>query len=287
MDTANARITVLVENTAKQPKLLAEHGLAYWIEYGGHHFLFDTGQGYVLRHNAAELGIPLSLVEAVVLSHGHYDHTGGLGQVLCGERLVTVYAHPAAFQPKFARHSGVRPIGIPPSATEALRRPNIVVRPVTQPTMIVPGVMATGPIPRTSEMEKFNPRFFLDERCQTIDPLEDDQALFLTTSKGVVILLGCAHSGVINTVRYVEKLLPDQPICALIGGMHLVEASEEQIQWTIKELKDREIPLIAPAHCTGIKATVALWQAFADHCTEACVGKQWQFDLAVRSEGNR
>ena len=274
MDTVKARITILAENTAKQPKLLAEHGLAYWIEYAGHHILFDTGQGYVLEHNAAELGIPLSQVEAVLLSHGHYDHTGGLGQVLCGERLVTVYAHPAAFQPKFARRSDVRPIGIPPSAAQAVRRSNVVVCPVTEPTQIAPGVMATGPIPRTSEMEKSNPRFFLDETCETIDPLEDEQALFFTTPKGVVILLGCAHAGVINTVRYVEKLLPDQSIYGLIGGTHLVEASQEQIQWTVNELKNREMRMLAPAHCTGIKATVALWQAFVDRCTKAYVGER-------------
>jgi len=281
MSRSKARVTILVENTTKQPKVLAEHGLAYWIDYAGHHILFDTGQGYVLRHNATALGIPLNSVEAIVLSHGHYDHTGGITEVLSGGEAVDVFTHPAAFRPKFIRRPTGAPvfIGIPELACKNLQRLTTYIHDVNGPTTICPGLTATGPIPRSHEFEKTPPRFFLDESCCVADPLEDDQAVFFTTSRGLVILLGCAHVGVINTISYIEQLMPGQPIHALIGGMHLLEAPQERIQWTVKELEKRRIQMIAPAHCTGMKATVAIWQAFPECCSEAYVGTQWEFDL--------
>jgi len=281
MDQSKVRVTILAENTAKQAKVLAEHGLAYWIEYAGHQILFDAGQGYVLRHNATALEIPLNSVEAIVLSHGHYDHTGGIAEVLADREGINVFAHPAAFGPKFIRRSdgSVRFIGIPEIAFQSLQRPTVSVHHVTRPTTIYPGLVVTGPIPQLLGCETGNPRFFLDEACQTRDSLEDDQAMFFTTSKGLIVLLGCAHSGVINTISYIEQLVPGQPIHALMGGMHLLEASQERIQWTVNELRKRKIQMIAPAHCTGIKATLAIWQAFPERCSEACVGTQWEFDL--------
>ena len=281
MGQTKARVTILVENTAKRARLLAEHGLAYWIEYGGHRILFDTGQGYVLRHNAAELNIDLASVEALVLSHGHYDHTGGIAEVLSRAKEVDVYAHPAAFRPKFMQRSdgSIRSIGIPEAASQALHGPAVTVHHVSQPTIVFPGLVATGSIPRVTEFEVPNPRFFLDDACRTQDLLEDDQAVYFTTQQGLVVLLGCAHSGAINTFRYITQLVPDQPIHALIGGMHMVDASEERIRETLRELKNWTIQLIAPAHCTGMNATLAVWQAFSNRCREACVGSQWEFSI--------
>lgn len=283
MSEGKVRINVLVENTAKRARLLAEHGLAYWIDYGGHHILFDTGQGYVLRHNAAELGVELASVKALVLSHGHYDHTGGVAEVLSVARQIDVYAHPAALQAKFMRRSDgtVRSIGIPEAASRALRQGGVCFHETRQPTVIVPGVMATGPIPRVTQYELPNPHFFSDDTCRTPDPLEDDQAVYLTTRHGLVVLLGCAHSGVINTIRYIRELVPDRPIYALIGGMHMADASQERIRETLAELQKQTVELIAPAHCTGMPATVAICQTFAKRYCEACVGTQWEFDIST------
>ena len=118
------KITVLVENTAESPGLLAEHGLAFWIEAGSQCILFDTGQGNVLLNNAYRLGISLSRVDAIVLSHGHYDHTGGLADALRGNRPEAVYAHPAAMKPKFARNKDgtSREIGVPSLCEWAVQR---------------------------------------------------------------------------------------------------------------------------------------------------------------------
>ncbi len=280
--TGKVRITVIVENTAQGPGLVGEHGLAYWIEWpDGRCVLFDTGQGSVLVRNAYRLGLPLSNAEAIVLSHGHYDHTGGLGDVLPVDRPATVYAHPAAFQPKFARNKNgtAREIGMPALAQEAVEQPSVTVVHTEGPTRILAGLTATGPVPRTTEFEDPGGPFFLDQTCREPDPLIDDQSLFFESNGGLVVLLGCAHSGVINTLQYVSACADHRPIQAVIGGMHLVGASPERLRRTIEELRRLEVQRLVPAHCTGMAATVALWNAFPERCWLCHVGTRFEFAL--------
>ena len=188
------RITVLVENTAQGAGILAEHGLAYWIEWDGRRTLFDTGQGNVLASNAYKLGIPLREADAVVLSHGHYDHTGGLPEALKTSRPVTVYAHPAAFAPKYARKAdgSAREIGIPHPAERAIRSLRNRLVYTDQPTPVVDRLTVTGPVPRLTDFEDTGGPFFLDQACTKPDPLEDDQSVVFDTVEGTVVLLGCA-----------------------------------------------------------------------------------------------
>lgn len=112
----------------------------------------------------------------------------------------------------------------------------------------------------------------LDEACTQPDPLEDDQSVFFDTVDGTVVLLGCAHSGVINTLHYIRQLTDNRPIHTVIGGMHLVGASSRRTERTIEELKQLGIRRFAPAHCTGMPATVALWNAFPGQCQPCPVG---------------
>ena len=262
--TAKTRVTVLVENTAGGPDVVAEHGLSYWIEHKGYHVLFDSGQGGVLAHNAYKLAVPLREVDALVLSHGHYDHSGGVPEALKFADSAMVHAHPAAFARKFARNSDgtAREIGMPLASRETIRRRRGKFAATDRPTCVLEGVIATGPVPSHTDFEDVGGSFFLDEACTAPDSLEDDQAVFFDTAEGIIVLLGCAHAGVVNTVRYIQKLTENRPIHALIGGMHLVGASSRRIARTIEELKQIGVKRLAPAHCTGLPATVALCNAF-------------------------
>ncbi len=278
----NARIAVLLENTAQGPDILAEHGLAYWIECDGHNVLFDTGQGHVLANNAYRLHIPLHEADAIVLSHGHYDHTGGLAEALSTNRLATVYAHPAAFAPKYARRSdgSAREIGIPHDAERAAERLRNRLVYTDRPTPITDRLTLTGPVPRRTDFEDTGGPFFLDRACTRPDPLDDDQSVFLDMVEGTVVLLGCAHAGVINTLQYIRQLTGDRPIRAVIGGMHLGEASPERIRRTIAELRRLGVKQLAPGHCTGMPAAAMLWTAFPDMCVTCHAGSVFEFQLA-------
>jgi 7,8-dihydropterin-6-yl-methyl-4-(beta-D-ribofuranosyl)aminobenzene 5'-phosphate synthase len=274
------KITVVVENTAQGPGLLAEHGLAYWIEYGGRHILLDSGQGGVLISNAYKLGIPIQEIDALVLSHGHYDHTGGAAEALKTNRPVTVYAHPAAFARKFMRKSegAVREIGMPCLSSNAIHDSRNRLIDADRPTTVFEGLIATGPVPRLTDFEDTGGAFFLDEACTQPDPLEDDQSVFFNTVEGVIVLLGCAHSGVINTLHYISRLTENRPIRAVIGGMHLAGVTTERIKRTIEEFQRIGIKYLAPAHCTGVPAIVALWNAFPSKCQPCTVGTRFEYE---------
>ena len=277
----NVRLTVIVENTAERRGLLAEHGLAYWIEFGPQKVLFDCGQGVVLASNAYKLEVPLHTADAIVLSHGHYDHTGGLDEALRNNLRCAVFAHPEVLTPRFARgdNGAVKEIGIPYSSERAMRQRLDLWVKTEKPTTVVDGLTATGPIPRVTDFEDTGGPFFLDRDFRQPDPIADDQALFFETDGGTVVLLGCAHAGVINTLRYIHTITDDRPIHAVLGGMHLVDASPERMSRTIEELRRLGVKCLGPAHCTGGAAVVALWSAFPGRCITCHVGTRFEFEI--------
>jgi len=267
------RILVLSENTAGGTGLLAEHGLSFWIEYGGRRILFDTGQGMVLLHNAARLGVPLDTVDAIVLSHGHYDHTGGLKDVLNVANGPEIYAHPAAFAPKYAcsPSGSPRDIGIPNLDEQTVRAKSTLVL-TDGPTDVFPGVRVTGPVPRTNEYEDTGGRFFRDAACSKPDTFPDDQALYLEAGDGLVVVLGCAHAGVINTLKHIQQLTNGKPVHTLMGGMHLVSANPERLDRTVRDLRAFGIRRLLPAHCTGFPAMARLMHEFPAQYGQCHVG---------------
>lgn len=273
-------ITVLVENTAAGQGLLAEHGLAVWIERHSNSVLMDTGQGAVLASNAYRLQVPLYEADSIVLSHGHYDHTGGLAELLRRNQRANIFAHPDCLTGKYARRqdSDPREVGMPNSARlmmmdESAHRWEQTVGP--QP--IADGLMTTGAIPRVTDFEDTGGPFYLDRDCHRPDPLQDDQAVFFESSAGIVVLLGCAHAGVINTLLHIRKMTGRKPIHAVAGGMHLVNASPDRLRRTIDELRRLKVERLGPAHCTGSRAVAALWNAFPDQCFDYHVGTRLEF----------
>ena len=219
------RITVVVENTARKPGLLGEHGLSFWIDTGTHHVLFDTGQGQTLGPNANCLHLDLASADAVVLSHGHYDHTGGLRHVLGVATRAKLYLHPQALIRRYSGRAGqARAVGLASVTEQELSQEIHRLDWTTHPTEVVPGVFATGEIPRRTAYEDTGGDFFLDAAGQVPDRILDDQGLYADTDLGLVVILGCAHAGVVNTLDYIRHIT-GRPIHAVLGGTHLVNAS--------------------------------------------------------------
>jgi 7,8-dihydropterin-6-yl-methyl-4-(beta-D-ribofuranosyl)aminobenzene 5'-phosphate synthase len=242
--------------------------------------LFDTGQSVILAGNAFRFGLPLRQAEAIVISHGHYDHTGGLAEALHDNFSSRLYMHPAALEPKYAGNRGgsAREIGIPYVAQQAVKKHQEQLILIQRPTPVLGGLTATGPVPRETDYEDTGGPFFLDAACRKPDPLIDDQAVFFESTQGTVVLLGCAHAGVVNTLRYVRQLAGDRPIHAVLGGMHLLSASEDRLRKTIEEFRSLGIKKLCPAHCTGRIATAALRKALPEQCLPCQVGAQFEFE---------
>lgn len=273
-------VTLLAENTARGAGILGEHGLAWWIDTGAHRVLFDTGQGMVLAHNAAALGIDLARADAIVLSHGHFDHVGGLETALAAAPGAAVWMHPRAIEPKFSGSGGgptARRIGTAFMEREGFRTAGRRVVASAQPREVVPGLWTTGEIPRTNDFEDTGGPFYLDEAMTCPDPLLDDQAMFFTAREGVVAILGCAHAGVVNTLDHVARLTKRDSIHAVLGGMHLERAAANRLAKTFAAFVRLRVARVAPLHCTGAKAAVALSGALGERCEFAGAGSVWSF----------
>lgn len=257
------KITTLCENSSPGFGLLPEYGLSMLLETRGRRFLFDTGSGASLTVNAQLLDIDLCTINTVVFSHGHYDHTGGLEKLLEINGSLQVYAHPDIFN-KYLGSAGEKPAYVgPPWTREYLQEQDVAFFPVEGPLELEKGLIITGPIPRIIEYEEQEPQFLRKNRQGFVhDQIYDDQALVIESSKGIVVLLGCTHAGLINTLHYVAGLTGTRKIHAVIGGTHLMNISESRLAYTLKDLRKFEIEKIAPCHCTGFRATVALHQAF-------------------------
>lgn len=277
---SSLKVSLLSENTAGGHGIHGEHGLAFWIECVGQRILFDTGQGLVLSENAAVMNVDLAFVDAIVLSHGHYDHTGGLAQVLAAARRpLPVYAHPGALAAKYrATDVGVRDIGMPDACLRAVQGNAARLMPSVVAATIAAGIRTTGEIPRIYPEEASAERFCLDAEGRVADPVADDQALIVETGTGIVVLLGCAHAGLINTLDHIRDLTAGAPIRAVVGGLHLRSATPGRLEWTIRELRRFDIAALYPMHCTGFAATAALWQAFPGRVQSAGAGATLTFD---------
>jgi len=249
-------LTVMVDDAAGPGPARAEHGLAILLEADRFRVLFDAGPGRLLEDNARQMGINLAEVDAVVLSHGHDDHTGGLLRVLSDCQKADLFFHPAALRERYIRSTDgkVRVCRFSLLAGDLLASRKDSIRWTATVTHLNPAVFVTGEIPRSAALEAPTNRYFRDPECTLADPFNDEQAPALETSAGVVVVLGCSHAGVENTIRCALSHSRSGTLRAVIGGMHLAEATQDGLARLADYLQGLGPKLICPCHCTGSRA---------------------------------
>jgi 7,8-dihydropterin-6-yl-methyl-4-(beta-D-ribofuranosyl)aminobenzene 5'-phosphate synthase len=274
-------VTTLMENrvAGNREDLAAEHGLSFLVETPERRILFDTGASGRFLDNGRKLGKFPGPVDGVFLSHGHYDHAGGLPHLLasCKEPL-DLFAGPEALVPRgIHRDGGRREIG-PPKLDRAMETGALRFHPLTAPGPVFPGGRASGPIPLTTEFEAPETGFTRgtgEEREP--DAFPEERVLVLETGDGPVVLTGCAHRGIVNTLRHLAETLGIPHFHALLGGLHLMNADTDRIDRTVAELHALDVDRIGAGHCTGEPALRAIRQAFPGRWMDIGAGAEMTF----------
>lgn len=251
----SVELLILVENSADDESLRAEHGLSILVSGLGAMYLFDTGAtGEVLSENSRWLGVDLSVVDGVVVSHGHYDHTGGLAEVVRWRGQTPVYAHPRAFSRRWSDRPG-RPLKDVscPAALESLCDGGAVLHAMRAPELVKDWALVSGPIGGAMPGGE---SFVVRRDGELIpDTFEDELCLLLRGRDGWVVLTGCCHRGLENTLRAARFLTHGEPLQAVVGGLHLRSATDSQLSYLADLLESHGRPGLYCGHCTGARAT--------------------------------
>jgi 7,8-dihydropterin-6-yl-methyl-4-(beta-D-ribofuranosyl)aminobenzene 5'-phosphate synthase len=252
-------ITSLVDDYCPKRGFTGEHGLSLYVEAGGAKLLFDTGQSGVFIRNASNLGIDLASLDAVVLSHGHYDHGGGLPALMDrGHGAIPLYAGSCFTDKRYSKlGDGLREIGLE-SVIGSLAKADMHV--IEAQREIASGVFV---LPKAERLDgcAASPRFKrLCDGDEVVDRFDDELSLVVPEDEGIVVITGCAHRGIVNIARAAMKAFPGKPLKALVGGLHLVEASPHILTETARAIADLDPEAVYCSHCTGLSGFSALLQ---------------------------
>jgi 7,8-dihydropterin-6-yl-methyl-4-(beta-D-ribofuranosyl)aminobenzene 5'-phosphate synthase len=284
------KITILSTMLADGDEL-GEWGFAALVEADGHRILFDTGAHTdVVLKNAQTLGINLTTVPEAVLSHNHSDHVGGL---LTLRQSVRVKAPSALSRVHVAEGIFYRRTSFNPGIDD---NPALLLKPEYErsggvfivhdkPAQIYPGVWLTGPVPRKyPERNWSGSGRVLTPRGWVEDNVPEDQALVFDTDRGLVVLVGCAHAGIVNTLEYAREIVRPARFYAVVGGIHLFAASDETLDWTARKLAGFGVDYFLGAHCTGIEPVLRFRSTLGldrRHCVVAAVGSSFEVGKGI------
>jgi 7,8-dihydropterin-6-yl-methyl-4-(beta-D-ribofuranosyl)aminobenzene 5'-phosphate synthase len=275
-------VQILCDNNIAGIDFLGEHGFSAVVACNAGQYLFDTGQGWTLPHNARQRGLRFDDLDGIFLSHGHYDHTGGLRWVLEQTGPINVHAHPDVFGPHLALPvddpaKPPRDVGCPQSkeALEALGG-RFVFHAAT--AEIAPGLWFISGYDRQPAQTPADGKLVRPGKAGPVtDPIAEDASLLVQTASGPILLLGCAHGGVLNILDHIRKRLGIKRLQAVLGGTHLMFFSPDQVRAVIAALERFEVALVGVSHCTGDMAALQLVQHFGERFRRAAAGSVFRF----------
>jgi 7,8-dihydropterin-6-yl-methyl-4-(beta-D-ribofuranosyl)aminobenzene 5'-phosphate synthase len=286
----SCKITILAEDSVLyESPYLGQHGVSFLLEgVSGKerkNILIDVGQNSeALLHNMKIMGISPSIIDAVILTHCHYDHTQGITTILrhIGKKDLPVIAHTDLFRLHFITEPYHRLVGIMPGdSKDEIERAGGSISLSKEPVMIMPGIMTTGEVPRRNDFEKVGIALKTIENRNIVDDgmLDDTSLIANIKGIGLVIITGCSHAGIINIVNYAKEITGVSKVEAIIGGLHLVDAADDVINRTVKELDTMSVSWISAGHCTGFKAQVKMYRTFGERFSPLHTGMKFTVSL--------
>lgn len=268
---AKLKITIL-STQVSDLKGMGEWGFSALVETDSTRILFDLGaHPRTVLDNASELQVDLSGIRQVVLSHNHIDHTAGLAALRQrypdGKTAATVYIGPGFFLREQV------PVGMKGGDSLAYVSSGGKFELVTRPVKIANGIYLTGPVPRKYPEKNYPPGKTIQTSAGTVeDNVAEDMSMVIQTSKGLVLLTGCGHAGIVNTLEYTQQQFPDQKFFAVVGGFHLLDTKDEQLVWTAGKLKSAGIHYFIGAHCTGLNSVYRIRELTGMPKTDCLIG---------------
>lgn len=275
MDKKGITFKFLVENKTERTSMLAEHGLSIYIEADGRKILFDAGATDIVVHNAKVMGVELEDVDMAVVSHGHYDHTGGFPAFCRINKKAGIYIHKNAFRDSYGFHDGEpeeEKSGITWTEEErAVLSERMIM--TDGPVYITDNICITGTVPYAEGTGVTEDFYYMDDSGKWVeDDMSHEQCLVIREPEGLYIFSGCSHRGVISALEAGKSMFPGEKVAVLVAGMHLYSASDDDRKYVVQQIAAEGLDKVMPVHCTGIKAICDLKSMLGDSCIVATAG---------------